>query len=90
MGSPWVPFPDDYLETWNYYFSHTFSLDSLTAGTLYHIVVSATDHEGRTAYRVGTFKTVAPPPASAGHRARAATVGVGDAVEDRDPERRRS
>jgi len=40
----------------------SFSLDSLTAGTLYHIVVSATDHEGRTAYRVGTFKTVAPPP----------------------------
>lgn len=21
-GKPWVPFPDDYLETWNYYFSH--------------------------------------------------------------------
>lgn len=61
-GKPWVPHPDDYLETHYYYFSHTFSLDSLTAGTLYHIVVSATDHEGRTAYQVGTFKTLDPPP----------------------------
>ncbi len=61
-GMPWIPNPDDYLETWNYYVQHTFSLDSLTAGTTQHILVTATDHEGRTAYRLGTFRTLDPPP----------------------------
>lgn len=61
-GMPWIPNPDDYLETWSYYLQHTFSLDSLTAGTLYHILVTATDSEGRTAYRLGTFRTLDPPP----------------------------
>lgn len=61
-GMPWIPNPDDYLETWNYYLQHTFSLDNLTAGTLYNILVTATDSEGRTAYRLGTFRTLDPPP----------------------------
>jgi hypothetical protein len=61
-GKPWIPNPDDYLETWEYYTSRTFQLDSLAAGTLYHILVTATDHEGHTAYRLGTFTTDNPPP----------------------------
>jgi hypothetical protein len=61
-GIPWIPNPDYFGQTWNSYTSFTFELDGLAAGTTQHILVTATDHEGRTAYRLGTFRTADPPP----------------------------
>lgn len=61
-GMPWIPNPDDYLEIWSYYTARTFQLDGLAAGTKQHILVTATDSQGRTAYRLGTFRTLDPPP----------------------------
>jgi hypothetical protein len=59
---PWIPNPDAATQTWLRARSHTFALEGLVPGTLYHILVTATDAEGRTAYRLGTFKTSDPPP----------------------------
>jgi hypothetical protein len=61
-GTPWIPNPDYFGQTWNRYTSFSFGLDGLAAGTPYHILVTATDAEGRTAYRLGTFRTLDPPP----------------------------
>ena len=61
-GKPWIPFPDLAKNTWLPALGHTFTLDGLAAGTRYHILVTATDTEGRTASRLGTFETLAPPP----------------------------
>ena len=61
-GTPWIPNPDYFGQTWNRFTSFTFALDGLAAGTLHHILVTATDAEGRTAYRLGTFETLDPPP----------------------------
>jgi hypothetical protein len=61
-GVPWIPNPDYFGQTWNRYTSFTFGLDGLAAGTTQHILVTATDREGRTAYRLGTFRTLDPPP----------------------------
>jgi hypothetical protein len=61
-GMPWIPNPDYFGQTWNRYTAFTFELDGLAAGTLHHILVTATDSEGRVAYRLGTFRTLAPPP----------------------------
>jgi hypothetical protein len=61
-GVPWIPNPDYFGQTWNRYTSFTFELDALAAGTTQHILVTATDQEGRTAYRLGTFRTLDPPP----------------------------
>jgi hypothetical protein len=61
-GVPWIPNPDYFGQTWNRYTSFTFGLDGLAAGTEQHILVTATDQEGRTAYRLGTFRTLDPPP----------------------------
>jgi hypothetical protein len=61
-GKPWIPNPDFAAHTVSYYTSRLFQIDGLAAGTLQHILVTATDHEGRKAYRLGTFRTVEPPP----------------------------
>jgi len=61
-GVPWIPNPDYFAQTWGYYTARTFELDGLAAGTLHHILVSATDSDGGTAYRLGTFRTLDPPP----------------------------
>jgi hypothetical protein len=61
-GKPWIPNPDYLGQTWNAYTAFTFELDGLAAGTTQHILVTATDADGRTAYRLGTFETLEPPP----------------------------
>jgi len=61
-GMPWIPNPDYFGQTWDRYTAFTFELDGLAAGTTQHILVTATDSEGRTAYRLGTFRTLDPPP----------------------------
>ncbi|MGB0111870.1 MAG: hypothetical protein WBP59_01485 [Ilumatobacteraceae bacterium] len=40
--------------------SHYASLSNLLAGTKYHIIVSATDDNDNTSYRVGEFTTITP------------------------------
>jgi hypothetical protein len=60
-GMPWIPNPDYFGQTWDYT-TRTFELDGLAAGTTHHILVTATDSDSRTAYRLGTFKTLDPPP----------------------------
>jgi hypothetical protein len=59
---PWIPNPDYFGQTWNSYTERTFELDGLAAGPTQHILVTATDSDGRTAYRLGTFRTLEPPP----------------------------
>jgi hypothetical protein len=61
-GTPWIPNPDYFGQTWNSYSSFTFELDGLAAGTLQHILVTATDADGHVASRLGTFRTLDPPP----------------------------
>ncbi len=58
-GNPWIPSPDAVDSTGGEYrTSWGAALDGLEPGTLYHIVVSATDAQGHTAHRQGTFKTL--------------------------------
>lgn len=61
-GKPWIPNPDYAAHTVSYYTSRLFQISGLAAGTKQHILVTATDAEGRTAYRLGTFETLDPPP----------------------------
>lgn len=61
-GVPWMPNPDAFRQTWIRTRSHRFQLDGLLAGTTYHVLVTATDANGRKATRVGTFRTDDPPP----------------------------
>jgi hypothetical protein len=61
-GTPWIPNPDYAAHTVSTYTSRTFQIDRLAAGTRFHILVTATDAEGRSAYRLGTFETLDPPP----------------------------
>lgn len=61
-GVPWMPNPDAFGRTYIRTRSHRFALDGLLSGTTYHVLVTATDANGRKATRVGTFRTDDPPP----------------------------
>jgi hypothetical protein len=73
-GKPWIPNPDYHAYTVSAYTSRLFELTGLAAGTTQHIQVSATDHEGRTAHRLGTFRTLDPPPLPPAVQAQEITV----------------
>jgi hypothetical protein len=73
-GKPWIPNPDYHAYTVSSYTSRLFQITGLTAGTNQHILVTATDAEGWTAYRLGTFRTVDPPPLPPAVQAQKVTV----------------